>query len=442
MNCKLFWAAVLLGTIVRAAALPLSGTRDTIPFRIWSYNASIEGVSRLYGVGGSPPERRIVSYLGAESTVDMPPLAIHELGLAGHVYRWLNGGQFPNTTPIFIAIKAPALLADIGFAVLLYMVVKRRIGEAAARWATTVYWLNPGVILNGAALGYLDPQFVLPVGASLVAAASGWPAVAGTLGMAALLTKPQAVVLGPAIALAIWNGSPGGSGAKALGRAAAAAICVTILVVGPIVLAGGGPSFVQAMGRLGAHDMLSGNAVNLWWIVGYVVRAIYSIEDYGVWGAFSHQTQILQISRFMEVGGPNPRPIGAVLFLAAAAWALWTARRTKDLWLFAALGAFLVHAYAVLSAQVHENHLFAAVPLLVLAAAGRRAFVPLLAAVSAIFFLNLNIFYGISEDVGYAVPRGLTIIDLSVVLSVANCAALVWHGAVLRREARNFTCKL
>ena len=442
MNCKLFWAAVLLGTIVRAAALPLSGTRDTIPFRIWSYNASIEGVSRLYGVGGSPPERRIVSYLGAESTVDMPPLAIHELGLAGHVYRWLNGGQFPNTTPIFIAIKAPALLADIGFAVLLYMVVKRRIGEAAARWATTVYWLNPGVILNGAALGYLDPQFVLPVGASLVAAASGWPAVAGTLGMAALLTKPQAVVLGPAIALAIWNGSPGGSGAKALGRAAAAAICVTILVVGPIVLAGGGPSFVQAMGRLGAHDMLSGNAVNLWWIVGYVVRAIYSIEDYGVWGAFSHQTQILQISRFMEVGGPNPRPIGAVLFLAAAAWALWTARRTKDLWLFAALGAFLVHAYAVLSAQVHENHLFAAVPLLVLAAAGRRAFVPLLAAVSAIFFLNLSIFYGISEDVGYAVPRGLTIIDLSVVLSVANCAALVWHGAVLRREARNFTCKL
>ena len=76
------------------------------------------------------------------------------------------------------------------------------------------------------------------------------------------------------------------------------------------------------MARLGAHDMLSGNACNLWWIIGWVVRSIYSIADYGVWGAFSHQTQILQISRFMEVGGPNPRPIGAALFLAAMAWAL------------------------------------------------------------------------------------------------------------------------
>lgn len=193
------------------------------------------------------------------------------------------------------------------------------------------------------------------------------------------------------------------------------------------------------MARLGAHDMLSGNACNLWWIVGYVVRAIYSIEDYGVWGAFSHQTEILQISRFMEVGGPNPRPIGAVLFLAVMAWAVWTTRRTRDLWLLAGLGAFLVHAYAVLSAQVHENHLFAAVPLLVLAAAGRRAFMPLLVAISAIFLLNLNIFYGISEDVGYAIPRGLTIIDLSVVLSVVNCAALVWHGTVLRRQAEQST---
>lgn len=223
----------MLGTIVRAAALPLPGTRDTIPSRIWSYNAALEGVSRLYGVGGSPPERRIVSYLGAESTVDYPPLALHELGLAGRVYRWLNDGQFPNTTPLFFAIKAPALFADIGFAVLVYAAVRRRLGESAARSATVFYWLNPGVILDGTALGYLDPQFVFPIGASLLAAVAGWPAAAGALGTAALLTKPQAVVLGPAIALAIWNGYPKRGGARALGRAAAAALCVVLLGHGP-----------------------------------------------------------------------------------------------------------------------------------------------------------------------------------------------------------------
>src|SRR5262249_2615176 len=84
--------------------------------------------------------------------------------------------------------------------------------------------------------------------------------------------------------------------------------------------------------------------------------------------------------------------------------------------------------------QVHENHLFAAVPLLVIAAAGRRRLVPVLAVVTAIVALNLNLFYGISEDVGYAVPRSVTIVDFTVVLAAINCAALVWHGMVFRRE--------
>jgi hypothetical protein len=175
----------------------------------------------------------------------------------------------------------------------------------------------------------------------------------------------------------------------------------------------------------------------LWWIVGYAVRVQYTIQDYGLWGALTHQTRILQISRFMEVGYPNPRQIGAVLVLAAMAWAVWTARHAKDLWLTAALGAFLIHAYFTLSAQVHENHLFAAVPLLAMAAAGRPQLRPVLIVVSAIFALNLNIFYGISEDMGYAIPRSLTLIDLSVVPSIVNCAALVWHGTVFRREASN-----
>jgi hypothetical protein len=433
MRSPFFVTALLVGVIVRAAALPLPGTHDTIPWKIWSYNASREGVSRLYGIGGSPPERRVLSYLGAEATADYPPLALLELGVAGRVYRLIMHGQFPNTTPLYVAVKMPAVLADAGFAVLLYVAVRRRVGEAAARWATIAYWLNPGVVLDGAMLGYLDPQFVLPIGASLVAASAGWSATAGALGAAALLTKPQAAILGPAVVLAVWNG--GGKGARGLAAAAAMALFVAALVVGPIVAAGGGPNLLQALGRFGTQDTVSGNACNLWWIIGYALRVQYTIQDYGVWGALTNQTRILQISRFMEVGYPNPRPIGAVLVLAAMAWAAWTARQSRDLWLTAALGAFLIHAYATLSAQVHENHLFAAVPLLAMASAGRPRLRPVLIVVSAILALNLNMFYGISEDVGYAIPRSWTLIDLSVVLSVLNCAALAWHGAVFRREA-------
>ena len=434
-----FVAALVVGTAIRLAALPLPGTHDTVAWKIWAFNAANEGVSRLYGVGGSPPEHRVISYLNAETTVNYPPLALYELGWAGRVYGWLNHGRFPNTTPLFIAIKAPAAIADAGLAALLFVVVRRRLGDAAAQWATTAYWLNPGVILNGVVLGYLDPQYALPAVASLIAARGGAFTTAGVLAAAAVLTKPQAIVTLPALVLVL----PGDVSQTfrnralpvALLRLGAGALVATGVIVAPVVASGALSNMMQALGRLASHDMLSGNACNLWWIVGYLVRVQYTVSDYGFWGAIVRPTQILQISRFMEVGFPNPRPIGVVLVAIAVVWALWTARRAKDLWLIAAVAAFTTHAYATLSAQVHENHLYAALPLLALAAAGRPAFRPVLVVVSAIFALNLNLFYGFGEDVGYALPRGITIVDATVVLAVINCVALVWHARVLKAEA-------
>jgi hypothetical protein len=430
-----FRAAIVLGAVIRMATLPLPGTLDVVTWKIWSYVAAREGVGRLYGVGGSPPEHRLVSLHGAETTVDYPPLALAELGVAGRVYRWLNHGRYPDDARLIAAVKTPALLADAGVLAILYFSVRRLADEPRARWAAAAFWLNPAILLDGAILGYLDPLFVLPVVAGLVAAAFGWPVLAGMLSAAAFLTKPQAIVVAPALALAIWNsGDREGALRRAAAALAGAAVAGGFLLT-PVLLAGALPNLLNAMGRLGAHDMLSGNACNLWWIVGYVMRAYYSMHDMGVWSAFTTPTRILAISRVVELGYPNPRIVGTLLTLAAFGWGLWTARRAGDLWMAAALAAFLVHAYATLSAQVHENHLMAAVPLLGLAAAGRRSYLPLLAAVSAIFALNLNLFYGVGEDVGYAIPRGLTIVDATVVVSVANCAALAWHALVLRVEA-------
>ena len=105
--------------------------------------------------------------------------------------------------------------------------------------------------------------------------------------------------------------------------------------------------------------------------------------------------------------------------------------------LLSAVGAFLMHAYATLASQVHENHLYAAIPLLVLVAAQKPRYRPVMWVVSAIFFLNLNLFYGISEYAyrgQYLIPRNITVIDLTVLVSIANCAALAWHAVVFRRE--------
>ena len=56
-----------------------------------------------------------------------------------------------------------------------------------------------------------------------------------------------------------------------------------------------------------------------------------------------------------------------------------------------------MHAYVVLGAQVHENHLFAAMPLLVIAAATRPALCAVLAGVSAFLALSM-IFYIFGDE--------------------------------------------
>jgi hypothetical protein len=79
---------------------------------------------------------------------------------------------------------------------------------------------------------------------------------------------------------------------------------------------------------------------------------------------------------------------------------------------------------------------FLAVPLLVAAAAGRRRFAPVLAAVSMLFTLNL-VFYGVSDDGRITVPRMLTVVDTTLLLSLLGCVTLFWFASVLRAECRS-----
>jgi hypothetical protein len=445
LNRTLFAALLIAGVGLRAAALPGPGTGDLTIWKVWSYNAR-HGVGEIYGVGGTPPERRELAYAGATATVDYPPLALYELGLAGDAYWVWSHRHFPNATPLNAFVKLPALAADIGLALLLFAVVRARLGLATAQVAVVAYWMNPAVLLDASILGYLDTMYLWPAVGAIAAASTSWPALAGALIAAAVLTKAQGVFIAPAVALAIWTSAAPGQRITHLLRAGAAAVVAAVGIAAPVIAAGGWPNMVQALGRLATHDMLSANAANLWWVLGWLLRVAYSVHDMGLWPALTAPAKILNISRVVELGYPNPRTIGTLLASAAIAWALWTAYRSTvqsatrnpqsaiDVWLMAGVAAFSVHAYATLSAQVHENHLFAAVPLLVLAAAGRRAFRPIAIGVSAIVALNLNLFYGLGDGIGFALPRTITVIDATVWLALANCFWLLWHARVLARE--------
>jgi hypothetical protein len=305
-------------------------------------------------------------------------------------------------------------------------------------------WINPALLLSGSVLGYLDPLILLPAVGALVSAAAGRTWLTGALCAAAALTKPQGLLVAPVAVVAAVNLTWDRTGWSAqrlalrLGETAAGAAVVGVTVLFPFATAGSLPNLAAGVRSIAGQDMLSGNAANLWWIATWIIRSLDALPNVTAWQAFTALPRLLAVSVATGLGYPDARLVGLALMASAWIWALWRARRARDLWLLAGVGAFLVHGYFVLAANVHENHLLLAIPLAVLAAVGRRSWSRVAVALTAVHALNLNLFYGFSEGIvpNLAVPRSLTVVDAVVVLSAVNVVALAWHARVLLAHTR------
>jgi hypothetical protein len=427
-----FIVAILVVLIIRLAALTLPGTEDVGTWKIWALAAS-KDVTTVYGVGGNPPVRGVLEWRKLYTTVDYPPVALYELGIAGRAYRSFDP-QYQEGRAVTAAVKIPGLVFGIALTIFLWWTVKRMTGsDTSARWVALAYWVNPATILNGEVLGYLDPLLMLPAVASLVLLHLGEPAWAGASLAVAMLTKPQGLLIAPAFAIAAWHTGR----SRALASAALGCVLTTIVIILPYALIGALPNMWLAFGSFYARrDILSGNAANIWWIANWLVRARNQIPRLGFAGAYlAPVRRIMAVSTFQDSGFPNPRPFGTALTLIISGCGWWRLRHSSELALHALAAAFTVHAFFVMSVGVHEHHMMLAVPLLALGAALRPSLRPLFWMVSAIVALNMNLFYGIGYGLGWSVPRGLLLVDLSVLLSFVNVAALTWHGRVIVRES-------
>jgi hypothetical protein len=412
-------AGLVLGAIVRAVVLTSPGTPDVPTWKSWSYQASTD-VTGLYGVGGSPPERGVIRWRDIAGTTEYPPLALYEIAAVGRLYRAIDPG-YDDSRLLTALIKLPGLVAELGAVVLLLTWGRRALGDAAAAWAALAIWLNPAIVINGAALGYLDAQMAMPAMLAFVAVAGGRPALAGVLAAAAVLTKAQALFIGPALLIAVWR-QRHVPRAGALARFLAGGLALAAVVLAPIVLRGAWPNMIQALGRLGAHDMLSGYGLNAWWIVTWLVRSSYAAPDIGVVEAFTTPVRILQISRFIEVGYPNPKPLAALIVVALVAWGTWRRRGATSAAAWTALAGWSVFTYFTWNTQVHENHLYLAVPCLAVAAALEPRWRWLFWAVSFAAAFNMYLFYGLGDGWPPLVDRRWTWVDLSVFAAAVNAA--------------------
>ncbi len=208
---------------------------------------------------------------------------------------WCTGCStldFADRPALTAAVKIPGFLFGIALTLFLSWTVWRLTGDRArADWVALAYWANPATVLNGEVLGYLDPLMMLPAIASLVLLHLRAPEWAGASLAIAMLTKPQALLVAPILALGAWRTG----GMRALVAAAAGGVVTAGVIFLPYALIGALPNVWLAFGSFYARrDILSGYAANIWWIVNYVLRAWYQIPQLG-W-----------VGRVSRAGAANP----------------------------------------------------------------------------------------------------------------------------------------
>jgi hypothetical protein len=147
-------------------------------------------------------------------------------------------------------------------------------------------------------------------------------------------------------------------------------------------------------------------------------------------------TEPVAVPKSLTIAGRKIALLHPPLVAAAAAviWcirACWNTLGSIRLSLHAALAALTVHiAYVVLLGMKPSQAL--EVPLLALAGALEPAFRPVFYVVTVIVALNINLFDGVGAGMRWAIPRGITFIDASVIVAAANVMALFWLSGLLR----------
>ena len=271
----------------------------------------------------------------------------------------------------------------------------------------------------------------MPLMLALISAWNEQPVAAGVLTALAVLTKAQAIFVVPRSASRSRRETRARASPRRRPARSSRALwccCRSCPRAGREPRPGRGPA------RHARHAL--GQAANIWWIVTWVLRVTDVWTEWGARRALTQVIGVLGIAPVQELGYPNARHIGLALVAIAVIWACWRMRRLTHLSEAAALGAWCAYAYAMLAAQVHENHWYPVVPLLILAAASDRRYRGVLAAISIVAALNLYLFYGLGFGWPPIAQRTWTGIDATVVLAVLNVFVFGRFGRLINSSSR------
>ncbi len=402
----------LTGLLIQVAVLPFRGTGDVLLFKEWGVSGVSHGLLSVY----APPDPLPSTY----SQPDYPPLSVTLLTAIAALIDANTGDVDPGSRTLTFYIKLMTLTAHAALAGVMLWLTRHWTGDdvKAATWALAC-WVNPAFVVNGPLLGYLDPLCLLIGILAMIAASMRRFAAAATLAVVAATIKPQGIFFLLPVAVAAW-------GSRQIPQTMMMAAATGTVILSPFVIASGPVEFASAMAPVALDETLSGNALNLWWLVTVTMNCV----EYG-WAVFSIPLGWIPVSDFVSATGIEPRTWMALGIAGVAAWLGWLMRGVSQLPALAAYLALVIHVYFVFAIGVHENHQVYVVALLLIAATAEPAYRRLTAMVSALVALNMLLFYGLGRDFPQ-VPRSGAFLLVTVALSFANIVLLAVHARLFR----------
>lgn len=303
--------------------------------------------------------------------------------------------------------------------------------------ATLCYWawmpdggltglLAFALSLNGVALGYLDSFFAPTLILSLWALQRKRIALFSGLFAISCLIKWQPLIIAPFLILHAVSISNGDSvSARAVARRWIHLAAPALIIVALAVASFGFSPIADSLKHTLQHRLLSGDALNFNWLVTWFLEVFYP----DTYGALTNGiVQAVTIDRV--AGWVTAIRLVFLTFYLGTLWRLFKIRRSFAGAIECALAGYL--SYFMFNIGVHENHLFLAAILAVVAAGLERNWRLGAVLIVAISNFNLIAFYGFT---GSPLPFPPVVgVDVSIIFSVLNLVLflLFWGDLVLR----------